>query len=336
MYHILTISGSLILSRYICQYVEVRQTSPGQAAKWLALQGLFAVIRVAIWIWNPDFDDFVMERQEPGRPGHYANFSEAQMVMLWYTHVHSTRLRRYVTSSLRHHTQTRDEMDIYEQIRQREARPPNWRGWEPPANLQIPIWVPPALDYIRSDMTKSFSLAQRLRQGGPTWHKDLDEFAGAEYFWDMPGWVFMLWIDAHTNQDLIANGSEWKAYSCRVIQTAEKEYHFIPYWTTCQIYKFIPGHQDESVKGYHYIPNDEIPFKAFGDPAVDERFIGEFSHSNSEDAAVPRKQQLLVGWERTKDEKRKLAEIRTEIINETSDMWRDLEAICLRARKRET
>ncbi|KAL8832429.1 MAG: hypothetical protein Q9170_004887 [Blastenia crenularia] len=49
-----------VADRYICQYVEVRRTSPGQAAKWLALQGLFAILRVAIWIWNPDLDDFII------------------------------------------------------------------------------------------------------------------------------------------------------------------------------------------------------------------------------------------------------------------------------------
>lgn len=152
--------------RYICQYIEVPQTSAGQAAKWLALQGLFAVIRVAIWIWNPAFDDFVMERAQPHGPGHHVSHSEAQLIMLWFTHVHPTKVRRVYRDLLRNTPRTKDEMDAWEKMRLQKTRPRNWYGWEPPADLQIPICVLPALDLSQSSITTAFEMAWRLRRGG--------------------------------------------------------------------------------------------------------------------------------------------------------------------------
>ncbi|KAL8634778.1 MAG: hypothetical protein Q9228_007656 [Teloschistes exilis] len=73
---------------YICQYVEVRQTTPGQAAKWLLIQGFLALIRIAIWIWDLRFDDFTIEKDDPEQRLH---LSEAQLVMLWYTQVYPTQ-----------------------------------------------------------------------------------------------------------------------------------------------------------------------------------------------------------------------------------------------------
>ncbi|KAI4123509.1 MAG: hypothetical protein LQ338_005233 [Usnochroma carphineum] len=282
---------------YICQYIEVPQTSAGQAAKWLALQGLFAVIRVAIWIWNPAFDDFVMERAQPHGPGHHVSHSEAQLIMLWFTHVHPTKVRRVYRDLLRNTPRTKDEMDAWEKMRLQKTRPRNWYGF---ANTDLRAASTGSLTIKHNNSVRD-GLAVEAR--GPTWQKDLDDLVGAELLWDMPGWVFMLWVDAHTNQDLLAKCSEYKSYSCRVVQTANKDYHFIPYWTTCQVYKCIPDRRDESVEAGRNIPNDQIPLKIHGDLAIDDRFIAQFSYIDPEDVVVPRKQELLVGWNRTQQER---------------------------------
>lgn len=83
----------LIINSYVCQHVEVRGTSPAQAAKWLAIQGPFALVRVAIWIWDPDFDDFSTERHEMEwirfQP---IRLSEEQLVILWHSHIPPKRI----------------------------------------------------------------------------------------------------------------------------------------------------------------------------------------------------------------------------------------------------
>ncbi|KAL8932398.1 MAG: hypothetical protein Q9216_006855 [Gyalolechia sp. 2 TL-2023] len=174
---------------YVCQYVEVRRTSPSQSAKWLALQGAFAILRVAIWIWDPSFDDFVMERGRPDGSRNFVHLSEAQLVMLWYTHIHPTRIR-FAKDILRTPLQTKTEMDPYERARKEGARPPNWMYWSVPPDLRIPSWALPALDRSRGDVSAMFELARRLKVGSPTtttttttttWRDDLDTFTGATY-----------------------------------------------------------------------------------------------------------------------------------------------------------
>ncbi|KAL8899268.1 MAG: hypothetical protein Q9207_006279 [Kuettlingeria erythrocarpa] len=281
---------------YICQYVEIRQTSPAQAAKWLAVQGVLAILRVVIWIWNPDFDDFVVSRSRPGGARHSIHLSEAQIVMLWYTHVQPTRI--YVPrESLRiNKASTKAEIDIHEQNRRCAARPPHWGLWHVPRQMPaIPLWALPGLDRSWWDRSEVFNLARRLRAGGPTWQQDVEAFMEAPSYWDLPGWVFMLWVDGHTNQDVIARQSEWKAYNCRIIKTSDGEYHFIPYWTTRRIYRFVPGWLDKSVKPSILHDNRELPLTIYGAPDDDDRIMYEFSQSSSLIAETPRLWRIRTG-----------------------------------------
>lgn len=312
---------------YICQYIEVRRISPSQSAKWLALQGLFAILRVAIWIWDPKFDDFVMDRSRPNGTRNCVHLSEAQIVMLWYTHIYPTRIRPE-KDTLRRTAQTKAEMDPYKRARREEARPPNWIYWPVPLDLQIPTWALSALDHSRWDISALFELARRLHTGGPTWQDDLDIFTGATHHWDMPGWVFMLWVDAHTSQDLISRQDRWNAYSCRIIKTKDGKYHFLPYWTTSQIYRFIPGHDVDmgGKNGTRYVGNQEIPIKVFGNPAEDESFLAEFWDYGKmeEEGAVGgvRKQELILGWEKVVREgfSGDLGGVRKHIVESTEGM----------------
>lgn len=303
-----------------------------------------AVLRVAIWIWNPDFDDFVVLRSRPCGTRHSIHLSEAQIVMLWYTHIQPTRI--YVPrESLRiNKASTKAEMDTYERNRRQAARPPHWGSWPVPRRMPaIPLWVLPGLDRSWWDVSGVFDLARRLRTGGPTWQEDLEAFAEAPFYWDLPGWVFMLWVDGHTNQNLIAEQSRWKAYNCRIIRTSDERYHFIPYWTTCKVYRFIPGWLDESVKPSILHDNRELPLTIYGASDDDARILYEFNKcfiANSKDTPAledPQRQEIKVGWNGLLAESHQganLSDLRNEIIQQTNDMWHDLEAICLRSRRR--
>lgn len=188
-------------------------------------------------------------------------------MVLWYTHIQPTRI--YVPrESLRiNKSSTKAEMDTYERNRRQAARPPLWGSWPVPRKMPaIPLWVLPGLDRPWWDVSEVFDLARRLKTGGPTWQRDLEAFAEAPFYWDLPGWVFMLWVDGHTSQNLIAEQSQWKAYNYRIVRTSDERYHFIPYWTTCKVYRFIPGWLDESVKPSILHDNRELPLTIYGAP----------------------------------------------------------------------
>ena len=66
--------------RYICQYIEVRRMSAKNAGIWLAVQGLFALIRLTIWIADPNTEqqtetEMTMETSTP-------NLAEKQLGLI--------------------------------------------------------------------------------------------------------------------------------------------------------------------------------------------------------------------------------------------------------------
>ena len=44
--------------RYICQYIEVKKADTIAAARWLGIQAGLALLRIIIWVWDPEFDDY--------------------------------------------------------------------------------------------------------------------------------------------------------------------------------------------------------------------------------------------------------------------------------------
>lgn len=343
----------LTLDRYICQYVEVRQTTPGQAAQWLLIQGVLALIRIAIWIWDPRFDDFTMEKDDPAQRVH---LSEAQLVMLWYTQIYPTRLpiEMWRNEASPHYT---DVPISYEKSQEQAACPPNWFNWSLPEELQIPTWAVQALDLATRDVSSVFDLARRLRKGGPTWQEDFDKFSSAELFWDMPGWIFMLWVDAHTKQTYLREPDDdkrqWNAYNCRIIQDGAGGFHFLPYWTSCRYYSFGSWDNQEEINDRYYqkvqhivdVNEDDMPiqgrilqFEVFGDPGLENRIIWSCNSIDQRDAALPRKQELFVGWHEGLQMPPSIKRLHLEIFNHfldgikdhTNNMWRDLESIFAR------
>ena len=53
---------------YVCQYIEIRKSDTNAAAWWLGIHTGLAFLRVVVWIWDPDFDNFALSyslRKEP-------------------------------------------------------------------------------------------------------------------------------------------------------------------------------------------------------------------------------------------------------------------------------
>ncbi|KAL8872522.1 MAG: hypothetical protein Q9174_001866 [Haloplaca sp. 1 TL-2023] len=313
---------------YVCQYVEVRRTTPPQAAKWLAFQGFLAILRLAVWILNPSFDDFKMDRLECSGVSDDLHFSEAQMVMLWYTHIHPTK-DRPAAGQLPAGLPV-DQMDEkapldYEQYRRRNLRPIHWYEWIVPDELRVPAWVLTGLDKSRKDVNAVFQLAGRLHdtKKKASLQEDVETFTQAEFYWDMPGWLFMLWLDAHTNQKILANPSDARSYGCRVIRDKEGQqgqYHFLPFWRHGGI-----------------TSADLTPIQIFGNPEEEARFFTAFDDSEADPDAADRarQQELFFGWDgcpalaahftsldgSNMDHAGKVSQ---GIIDETKAMWKDL------------
>ncbi|KAL9585670.1 MAG: hypothetical protein Q9203_004156 [Teloschistes exilis] len=330
---------------YICQYIEVRQTTPRQAAGWLLIQGFLALIRLTIWIWDPRFDDFTMEKSSD--PCGRAHLSEAQLVMLWYTQIYPVRRRippPWRSEVLSHRT----EIPIsHEKTQERAAYPPNWLPYDMPDDLRIPTGALEALDRAIQNVSSVFDLARRLRKGGQKWEEDVETFRSAERLWDIPGWLFMLWVDAHKKQNFLGEPDDeqckWNAYNCRVIRIGAKKFHLIPYWTSCRHYCF--GEEDISKciidideDRSHSNPVEKYQLEIFGDPGHMNRLIWSCNRIDQPDAALPRKLELIVGWHEEEQmpplfrrhHLESFSRFLSGIEEHTTDMWRDLESIFAR------
>ena len=249
------------------------------------------------------------------------------MVMLWYTHIYPTQT---ATGSGELPIGLRLDKDPpgSEQLRRRDLRPEHWSAWTVPDDLRIPAWVLPGLDNARRNVYEIFQLAQRLRnKASSTLHEDVETFTKAEFWWDMPGWLFMLWVDAHTKGNILADSSSMRAYGCRVIRDKQGMHHFLPYWTSQLIY---------SVRK---------PIQIFGNPEEDSRMIFAFEDFDADpaDADEARKQWFCYGWDGnlnlsrylTSRDKNNLSYAgirRQEIVDRVNTMWKDLDHLLLRAR----
>lgn len=334
--------------------MEVRQTTPLQAAQWLLVQAFLALIRIGIWICDPTFDDFPMERDDPSQRVH---LSEAQLVMLWYTQIYPNRqlMEKWRSEVSPHST----EVPIPRgKVYQMAACPPNWLPCPMPETLMIPTWAVAALDEATRDVSSMFDLARRLRKGGPTLEIDVDTFCSAELFWNMPGWIFMLWVDAHAKQNHLDEPDEgkrkWKAYSCRVIQDKARKFHFLPYWTSCRLYSSggweseVETNDRYQEKVQYIVDTDDDgnparpdcmhQLEVFGDPGEPSRLIWSCNRIDQPDAALPHKQELVVGWHLGVQAPPCFQRRHLELFNDfmsgieehSNDMWRDLESIFAR------
>ncbi|KAL8756367.1 MAG: hypothetical protein Q9199_002979 [Rusavskia elegans] len=324
------VGAGLAIIGYLCQYVEVRQTTAKQAIVWLFIQAFLAVVRVAVWILNPSFDDFSMKKE---RTLTHIQMSEAQLVMLWYSHIHPTRHVHPNASS------GTKNLHIHEIARRSQACPRGWYYQSIPEVLTVPKWVLRALHVAETNVHNLFSTALLLfKSRGVEWQDTFNKVAKAERYWDMPQWIFMLWVDAHSDhsilaQDHLTKGPRWKSYSCRVIQAADGSFSFIPYWTADCLRLKHDGTDDplRNISPLH--GRTPSGMCVFGDPGTDDYSIVTSCHGDEEDAAMPRSQSIRTGFEDFKKYKwLDLEALRREMIQHYNEMWEKLELIIHRAR----
>ncbi|KAI4254810.1 MAG: hypothetical protein L6R42_007036 [Xanthoria sp. 1 TBL-2021] len=336
--HGASLSGALsAIIGYVCQYVEVRQTTAKQAILWLSIQAILAILRVTVWIWNPTFDDFTMRKEWTMT---HIQMSEAQLVMLWYSHINPKRSEPSMQSRTLPGTKVLPRtLHVHDLIRKHQACPPGWYYQTIPDALTIPNWVVHALHVAETEVHLLFSTAKTLKSEGSNWQKTFDRVAKAERYWDMPQWLFMLWVDAHEDETLLAQNLRGKvpklnSYSCRIIQDADGNFSFIPYWTVdCS--RLERNGNDSSLLDDPYLDGQtSLGICIFGDPNRDDYSIFSFchAHKDQEDAAMT-DQHLTIGFRAFKyHEKQKLTGLQDKVVQYHKEMWETLEAIIERAR----
>lgn len=75
----------MLIERYTCQYIEVRRLTTTDSGIWLAIQGVLAITRVAVWVWDPEFDNIKPLPLDDGL-GIY-HLTEVRMIALCATSV---------------------------------------------------------------------------------------------------------------------------------------------------------------------------------------------------------------------------------------------------------
>ncbi|KAL8687274.1 MAG: hypothetical protein Q9224_005200, partial [Gallowayella concinna] len=317
---------------YICQYVEVRQTSATQAIVWLAIQGLLAMFRIAIWVWNPEFDDLTTKKE---RTLTHIQLSEAQLVMLWYSHIHPKRVRLPKDPNLSLEEENRYRQEIKHKS---QACPLDFNCECIPDELTIPTWVLHGLDIAETNIQDMFADAFFLfLSQGSDWREAFQTVAAIELFWDMPEWIFMLWIDAHTEQQLRAEKVQWKSsFGCRVIQNADGRIQLIPFWMIdcLRLSRKAPDRKSSIYPSPRHTRS--LKYCVFGNPESEDRCILTACRDNFEDASMRRCQHLMIGYEPFKTfitgHNTDLEDLLKEIGQQYKEMWAKLRLIAKRAR----
>ncbi|KAL8649690.1 MAG: hypothetical protein Q9226_005473 [Calogaya cf. arnoldii] len=292
---------------------------------------LSAIIGVAVWIWNPTFDDFTMRRD---RTETHVQMSEAHLVMLWYSHINPKRPGPSVHSVTPLGTRSQQE-NIHDIARKAKACPPGWYYQTIPEEFTLPNWVLHALHQAENGVHLMFNVALALcKSKGVEWQELYKKVSETQRYWDMPQWMFMLLVDAHTDEALLAQDvsrkfSNWNSYNCRIIQDSTGDFSFIPYWTT----DCLSLEANRSLLKQPCLPGETLPgICVFGDPKRDECSIVTFCHTQTEaDAAMPRSQLLDIGYDiflHYEQPKR----LRNSIVRHSDEMWKKLELIMNRAR----
>ena len=154
---------------------------------WLGTQGVLALVRVAIWIADPAFDDHKwLERTYCQSP----NLSESQLGFVWNS--------RHLGS---------------------------WNG-----DFNMPVW---AIDMYGKPLHELFAMAFMLytETGNPQIDL-LAQLQNAKEQWDMPGRLFMLWVNRHSHpNEPLPTTERWSDYGARVIMDNEGNCHVLPFWT---------------------------------------------------------------------------------------------------------
>ncbi|KAL8814971.1 MAG: hypothetical protein Q9223_005849 [Gallowayella weberi] len=205
--------------------------------------------------------------------------------MLWYSHIHPKRVK------LPNDTESSPEKDdryIQEIMHNSQACPPDFNVEWILDDLTIPIWVLHGLDIAETKIQDMFAYASILSLSeGPRWQEVFQTVAAIELYWDMPEWMFMLWIDAHTDQQSLAEKMEWKSsFGCRVIPDADGRIQLIPFWMIVSK-RLERGEIDRKPSIYQY-PVHKRPPKlcVFGNPESEDHCIVTTSKDSAEDRSM--------------------------------------------------
>ena len=198
---------------YICQYIELRKTSPKASAIWLGLQGLLAILRVLAWCWAPAIlgmksngSDNTIIRWADQRDNFFKDsLTELEITLCWAS------------------TPSCASSDFQETQAE--------HGEKPPAPL-LPKWLVQKMDDIRLQL--AFKLSSRLRTGNLR-SGNLDLLQSGSRFWDMPDHIFARWLQLRcgTGKD----GSRHTTFKrhmgvaamvCRIILDRNGSLHMMP------------------------------------------------------------------------------------------------------------
>lgn len=184
---------------YICQDIEVRRMSPRNSGIRLAAQGVLALIRVAIWIVDPVFDDHALCEYQiwpyrlPGRS--QPNLTELQLGLIY--------------------------------------------GDQYRTKFEMPVWAAEALEQTTHGLHESFAMAVSVYYRKQSPEVELfPKLQNATEYWDMPGILFIKWAKTHALNgfqfQIPDHGTEVGA---RVLVDEDGQCHVLPYWYAWGTYK---------------------------------------------------------------------------------------------------
>lgn len=206
--------------RYVCQYIEVRRMSARNSGIWLAAQGVFTLIRMAIWMKDPTCDNHAFEGVDgPHLDARLWNtkssspsFSDMQLGLIW-----NAQLKRT------YHGKFNAWQYIFGLNR----------------DFSMPVWAAEALQNSSTCLHDLFTVPMSIHAGlRDNEAEPLSILTKAKNFWDMPGWLFMSWISIHGRPDGSPDGSllppdmKIHGFSCRVILDEHGKCHVLPFWVT--------------------------------------------------------------------------------------------------------
>ena len=184
---------------------------------WLAAQGVLALIRMAIWIKDPAFDNHTFdETLDISRP----NLTDIQLGLIWNARVKKVWQDKPAYDPVPYpwYQRVLVENDCFDK------------------HFSMPVWAAKALRDDTVHLHDLFAVAASIQAGLLDKEPEpLSIIHKAQHSWDMPGWLFMSWVWSHARpgQSLPSPDLKLCSFSCRVILDEDGKCHVFPFWITC-------------------------------------------------------------------------------------------------------
>ena len=280
------------------------------------IQGTLAVIRVAVWVWDPLWDNFLTKTESPrslsGKRMLNYDLTETRLVVLWASlqmeypeWLSNSKYPKYLSDS-------------------------NVSDPSISTPLIIPKWALPAFRPRNQDPERMFELARKLRRDNIEWDESFRVLQNAEDFWDMPRELFMAWVFAWPKSDSSWVDGYVKTFSCRIIK--DKQYE-----NGVQRFHFLPCFYDKSVHpGPKGDDRKSFALRVFGVPYNRNRCVFAFDENPNmyTKSGGPLQHELVVGLDtpisvyNSRRPADILGEFSVETIFGTMDrMWKALDPI---------